>query len=397
MRFETKAIREQMERTHAREHSTPLYPTSSFTFEDAEHMRSTFAGETGDNVYSRFTNPNCQEFEQKMAALEGGEAAVATASGMSAIFSTFMGLLKTGDHVLLSRALFGSTYQQSINILPRYGIETSFVDPERMDEWDQKVQWNTKMLFLETPSNPGLVISDLEGANAFAKKHGLIFAVDNCFATPYLQQPITFGADLSVHSATKFIDGQGRVLGGMVVGKQEFVEDIRKFCRNTGPSLSPFNAWILSKSLETLAVRLDRHCESALAIATQLQDHPAIEQVRYPFLPNHPGYALAKKQMRHGGGLLTFELKGGLEAGRSFLDHLQMCSLTANLGDTRTIATHPASTTHAKLTSEAREEIGITDGLIRLSVGLEHIEDILKDLEYALSKVVSRVLEGNNI
>ena len=386
MKFETAAIRIQTPRTNEREHSTPLFPTSSFVFENAEQMRAMFAGEQTGNIYSRFTNPNCREFEEKIANLEGVDRAMATASGMAAIFASMMALLKQGDHVLLSRAIFGSTYKICINYFPKWGIEYTFVDPHHPELWEQSLRPNTKMLFLETPSNPGLDIIDLEVAGAFTKKHGLIFNVDNCFATPYLQQPAKYGADLIVHSATKFIDGQGRVVGGIIAGRKDLMEEVLKFVRSTGPSLSPFNAWILSKSLETLAVRLDRHCENALALATKLKEHSTVGKVNYPFLPSHPGYNIARKQMRHGGGMVTFELKGGLQQGQNFLDSIEMLSLSANLGDARTIVTHPASTTHSKLTEEERLEVGITSGLIRVSVGLEHIDDIWKDIAQALEK-----------
>ena len=385
MNFETKAIRIQTNRTTQREHSTPIFPTSSFVFDSAEHMRATFAGETPDNIYSRFMNPNCKELELKIAALEGTDDAVAVASGMAAVWAAILSFLKNGDHVLASRALFGSSYQMFINYLPKWGIECTFVDPVETDNWHTFIRPNTKMLFIESPSNPGLNIIDLEWAGQFAKAHHLIYNIDNCFATPYLQQPAKYGADLIVHSATKYIDGQGRVVGGLIAGRQDYIDEIKMFVRNSGPSLSPFNAWILSKSLETLAVRMDRHCENALQLALFLAQQKEISQVNYPFLPTHPAYEIAKKQMRMGGGVVTFELKGGLAHGRQFLDNLQMLSLSANLGDSRTIATHPASTTHAKLTPEARQEIGITDGMVRISVGLEHIEDIQKDIQQALS------------
>lgn len=384
MHFETKAIRLQQPRTAAREHSAPIYPTSSFIFDSAEHMRATFASETGDNVYSRFTNPNYRELEIKMAALEQTEDAVTTATGMAATFASFMPFLSSGDHIILSRAIFGSTYQQALNYLPQWGISATFIDPAQPDTWSAALQSNTKLIYLETPSNPGLVIIDLDWAVQFSREHNLLLVVDNCFATPYLQQPAKYGVDLIIHSATKFIDGQGRVLGGVVCGRQDLIDQIRKFCRNTGPAMSPFNAWIISKSLETLHVRMDRHCENALFLAEQLAVHSQVKEVNYPFLPSHSGYEIAIKQMRAGGGIVTFEVNGGLVKGREFLDRLQLISLSANLGDTRTIATHPASTTHAKLTEEARAEIGITNGLIRLSVGLEHREDILNDVVQAL-------------
>ncbi|MEZ4959674.1 MAG: O-succinylhomoserine sulfhydrylase [Saprospiraceae bacterium] len=388
MNFETLAIRLQTDRTQHREHSTPIFPTSSFVFDDAEQMRSMFADEMEGNIYSRFTNPSVREFEEKMAALEGMEDAFAMATGMAAVFASFMAFLKSGDHLLASRAVFGSTYTVITQFLPRWGITFDWLNGASPENWQQAVKPNTKMLFLETPSNPGLDIIDLDFAGKFAKDNHLIFNVDNCFATPYLQQPVKFGADLITHSATKFIDGQGRVLGGVVVGNKEQIAEVRKFCRSTGPSLSPFNAWVLSKSLETLAVRLDRHCENALALAHFLQKHEQVGKVTYPFLDTHPTCDIAKRQMKKGGGLVTFEVKGGLEQGRKFLDAIAMCSLSANLGDTRTIVTHPASTTHAKLTEEARQETGITNGLIRVSVGLEHIDDIVEDIDKALKKSV---------
>lgn len=388
MKFETKAIRLQAKRSEHREHSVPIFPTSSFVFDDAEQMRQLFAGEQEGNIYSRFTNPNCQEFEQKMAALEGVEAAFATATGMAAVFASFMSFLEAGDHLLASRALFGSSVTILTKHLPKWGIECSWINSNDIDNWEQHLRPNTKMLFVETPSNPGLDIIDLDAAGAFCKKHQLLFNVDNCFATPYLQQPAQYGADLIVHSATKFIDGQGRVMGGIIAGSKEKIELVKNFCRSSGPALSPFNAWILSKSLETLAVRLDRHCENALALAEWLSSHPQVIKVNYPFLDTHPAYAIAKKQMRQGGGIVTFEVKGGLAQGQKLLDKMQLCSLSTNLGDTRTIVTHPASTSHAKLTAAARQEVGITPGLLRVSVGLENIVDIIADLEQALEASV---------
>lgn len=384
MKFETLAIRIQTALTGEREHSTPMFPTSSFVFDDAEQMRATFADEQAGNIYSRFTNPNVKELEDKIAALEGTEDAVATASGMAAIFASFITHLRTGDHLISSRAIFGSTHTILTQYLPKWGIEVSLVDPADQVSWHLAVKTNTKMFFVETPSNPGLDIIDLVAAKTFCEKHSLILNVDNCFATPYLQQPALWGADLITHSATKYIDGQGRVLGGLVAGKKELITEIKKLCRSTGPSLSPFNAWVLSKSLETLAVRMDRHCDNAEHLATFLSNHPQANHVRYPFLETHPSMQIAKKQMKRGGGLVTFEIAGGLEQGKRFLDALKMLSLTANLGDTRSIATHPASTTHAKLTAEARADAGITDGLIRISAGLEHIDDIMQDIDQAL-------------
>ncbi|MFT5763898.1 MAG: O-succinylhomoserine sulfhydrylase [Saprospiraceae bacterium] len=384
MKFETKAIRIQTNRSGHREHSTPIFPTSSFVFEDAAQMRQVFAGEEPGNIYSRFTNPSVKEFEDKIAALEGVERAMATATGMAAIFASLLAFLKQGDHLIASRAVFGSTFQVLKTTLPEYGIECSFIDPIRIGDWENEIRPNTKMLFLETPSNPGLAISDLEQAAVFCKKHNLLFNVDNCFATPYLQNPAVYGADIITHSATKFIDGQGRVLGGVIAGSKEVIEKVYLFIRRTGASLSPFNAWILSKSLETLAVRMDRHCENALKLAHWLESHPKTLKVNYPFLISHPQYEVAKKQMRQGGGILTFEIEGGVEAGARFLDRLKMLSLTANLGDSRSIASHPASTTHLRIPIEDRLKIGITDGLIRISIGLEHIDDIIEDIENAL-------------
>jgi len=349
-------------------------------------MRAAFADETDDNIYSRFSNPNVKELVDRVCLLEGAEAGYATASGMSAVFGSFMALMKQGDHLLSCSSIFGSTHTVITKFLPKYGIEYSYVPANKPEEWEAAIRPNTKMIYLETPTNPGLDIIDLEFVSALAKKHNLILNVDNCFATPISQRPIDFGADLSVHSATKWMDGQGRVLGGVIVGKKELIHDIYLFCRSTGPALSPFNAWVLSKSLETLEVRMERHAANALKIAEALKDHAKISCVRYPFLPDHPQYKIAKKQMRDGGGIVCFELKGGVESGRKFLDALKMLSLTANLGDTRSIASHPASTTHAKLTEAERQAVNITPGLIRISVGLEHPDDVLNDILQALEK-----------
>ncbi len=369
------------------EHSSPLFLTSSFCFDNAEEMRAAFADESDDNIYSRFSNPNVQEFVDKMVALEGAEAGYATASGMAAVFGSFMALLKKGDHLLSCSSVFGSTHTVINKYLPNYGIEYSYVSADNPAEWEAAIKPNTKMIYLETPTNPGLAVIDLAFVNDLAKKHKLLLNVDNCFATPISQRPIDFGADLVVHSATKWIDGQGRVLGGVVVGKKDLIQDIYMFCRSTGPALSPFNAWVLSKSLETLDVRMERHAKNALVVATALEKHPKINVVKYPFLPSHPQHAIAKKQMKDGGGIVCFELNGGLESGKKFLNSLQMLSLTANLGDTRSIASHPASTTHAKLTEEERQATNITPGLIRISTGLEHTDDILEDILQALEKV----------
>lgn len=386
MKPETKAIRIQTERTQEHEHSTPLFLTSSFVFDDAEHMRATFADENEDNIYSRFSNPNVREFTDKLSALEGTEAGFATASGMSAVFASFLSFLKAGDHLLACSSIFGSTHTVISKYLPKWGISYSYADISKPETWESLIRPETKMIFAETPTNPGLDIIDLEWLGKLAKKHNVLLNIDNCFATPALQQPATYGADLITHSATKFIDGQGRVLGGAVLGKKDLVKEVYLFCRSTGPSLSPFNAWILSKSLETLHLRMERHSENALKLAEQLEAHADIASVKYPFLKSHPQFEIAKKQMKSGGGVLAFELKGGLSQGRKFLDHIRMCSLTANLGDTRTTVTHPASTTHAKLTEAERLAVGITPGLVRVSVGLEHITDIANDIEQALKQ-----------
>src|SRR5690349_6871690 len=382
--FETEAIRRQHERTDFREHSVPLYLTSSFVFDDAEQARAMFADEIPGNIYSRYSNPNTNEFVEKLCAMEGAEDGIATASGMAAMYSSMAALLKSGDHVLACRSVFGSTHQILNVIFPRFGISHSYTDVNEPDTWESKIQPNTKMIFVETPSNPALDLIDLEWLGKLAAKHKLILNVDNCFATPYLQSPVKCGAHIVTHSATKFMDGQGRVIGGVILGTRELIKEIRFFARHTGPSMSPFNAWILSKSLETLAVRMDRHCQNALALATYLENHDAISRVKYPFLQSHPQYDLAKKQMRHGGGLVTFEIKGGLDRGRNFLNSLKMISHTPNLGDTRTIAIHPASTTHSKLTDAERAAVGIMPGLIRISVGLEDLKDIIADVQQAL-------------
>jgi len=382
----TQAIRIQSQRTQQQEHSTPLYLTSSFTFDEAEAMRAAFADETDDNIYSRFSNPNVDEFIAKMCALEGADAGFATSTGMSAIFSSMFALLSKGDHLICCSSVFGSTFTMVTKYLSRFGIESTLVPANDNAAWEAAVKPNTKMVYMETPTNPQLEVLDLEWIGQFSKKHGLILNVDNCFATPLLQRPIDFGADLVVHSATKWIDGQGRVLGGVIVGRADLIKDIYLFCRNTGPSMSPFNAWVLSKSLETLDVRMQRHCENALKIAETLQSNPNVSWVKYPFLKGHPQYDIARKQMKLGGGVLCFEIKGGLQAGRKFLDALEMLSVTANLGDTRSIASHPASTTHSRLSDAERLSVGITPGLIRISVGLEKVKDTIADIAQALEK-----------
>jgi len=384
--FETEAIRTQLERSQFQEHSTPLYLTSSFVFEDVEEMRASFTEEKERNIYTRFSNPNTTEFVEKVVQMEGAEEGYAFATGMAAIFSTFSALLNSGDHIVSARSVFGSTHTLFTKYFPKWNIETSYFDINNPDEIESLIQPSSKILYAESPTNPGVDIIDLELLGKIAKKHKLLLIIDNCFATPYIQQPIKFGADLVIHSATKLMDGQGRVLGGVVVGKSELVREIYLFSRNTGPALSPFNAWVLSKSLETLAVRVDKHCENALKLAKFLENHVEVSKVKYPFLKSHPQYKIAKKQMKLGGNILAIEVKGGLEAGKKFLNAIKMCSLSANLGDTRTIVTHPASTTHSKLSNEEQLAAGITPGLVRISVGLEHISDIIEDINQALTK-----------
>ncbi len=382
--FETIAIRAKMNQTAEKEHSTPLFLTSSFTFDSAEEGAGIFSGELAGNLYSRFSNPNTDEFINKLCLLEDCEMGVAVASGMQSVYLPMAALLQQGDHIVSSSAIFGNSLYIIKNILTKNGIEYTLVDVDDNAQWEAAIRPNTKMFYVESPSNPTLKLADLEFLGNLSKKHDIIFTIDNCFATPYLQQPSKFGADIVMHSATKYIDGQGRVLGGAILGKEKYVKPCYDFNRRTGASLSPFNAWILSKSLETLALRMEKHCENALALAKHLENHPEIEKVIYPHLPSHPQYELAKKQMLHGGGLVGCELKGGKERGARFLNALKMHSLTANLGDTRSIATHSASTTHSKVSTEDQLKVGITPGFLRFSVGLEHIDDIIKDIDNAI-------------
>ena len=383
-KFETEAIRTQIERSQYLEHSSPIYLTSSFVFEDAEDMRASFAEEKDRNIYSRYSNPNSSEFIDKVCKMEGAEDGFAFASGMAAVFSTFAALLDSGDHIISARSVFGSTHSLFTNFFPKWNITHSFFKIDELESIDELVTPNTKIIYAESPTNPGVDILDLEALGKIAKRHNLILIIDNCFASPYLQQPIKFGADLVIHSGTKLIDGQGRVLAGITVGSRDLIDKIYRFSRITGPALSPFNAWVLSKSLETLAVRVDRHCENALKLAEYLEQHQKVNWVKYPFLKSHPKYEIAKKQMKAGGCVVAFEVKGGLEEGRKFFDAIKLLSLSANLGDSRSIITHPASTTHSKLSNEDRLAVGITDGSVRISVGLEHIEDIIQDIDQAL-------------
>lgn len=384
-RNETLAIRIQNERSQEAEHSVPLYLTSSYVFDDAEQMRAAFSDEIEANIYSRYSNPNVDELLEKVAVLEAGEAAWATATGMAAVFTTFAALLQNGDHIVSSKSVFGSTHQLFVNILPKWGITTTYVDAMDYEAYEQAIKPETKFVYIETPSNPGLDIIDIKRLSAICKANQMLLVVDNCFATPVLQQPLKLGADIVIHSATKYMDGQGRVLGGLIVSTGEIIAKIQGFARHSGPALSPFNAWVLSKSLETLHLRMEKHCEQALEIAKRLEQNPQVDWVKYPFLESHPQQEVAKSQMKYGGGIVTFQLKGGLENGRKFLNGLNLFSLTPNLGDSRSIATHPASTTHSKLQPHEREAVGISDGLVRLSIGLEHLEDIWEDIEQALN------------
>lgn len=389
-KFETLAIRTQAERSQHREHAVPLYLTSSFVFDSAEQAAAIFSGEETGYQYSRFSNPSTDEFTEKLRLLEGAEAATATATGMAAVNTVMMGILKAGDHVVASSAIFGNSLHIIKSILPNFGVEHTLVDVDNNEAWERAIRPNTRLIFVETPSNPTLKIADLTFLGALCRKHNIIFVVDNCFATPFLQKPIQFGADLVVHSATKYIDGQGRVLGGVILGKQKYVDLCYDYVRRTGASLSPFNAWVLSKSIETLALRMERHCENAEKVARFLANHEEIETIVYPHHVSHPQFELAKKQLRLGGGLVGCELKGGKERGARFLNALKLHSLTANLGDTRSIATHPASTTHSKLSEEEQLAVGITAGFIRFSVGLEHIDDIINDIEQAIKQSNNR-------
>lgn len=383
-KFETQAIRAQMERSENNEHSAPLYLTSSFVFDTADDMRAAFNDESDAFIYSRYTNPNNNEFVNKVCLMEGAEAGVALASGMAAIYTTFMALLKSGDHVVSCSSVFGATHALFTKYFPKLNISHSYFNIKNPNDIEKLIKPETRFIYLETPTNPAIELIDLEFVAAIAKKHNKLLIVDNCFATPYLQQPIKHGADLVIHSATKYMDGQGRVLGGVVVGKKELINEIYLFGRITGPSMSPFNAWVLSKSLETLALRMDRHCENALHIAEALEKNSALENVSYPFLKSHPHHSIAKKQMKAGGGIITVTVKGGLEGAKKFMDKFQLIKISPNLGDSRTIATHPASSTHCKLSEEERLSVGISQGLIRISIGLENKEDILDDIQQAL-------------
>jgi O-succinylhomoserine sulfhydrylase len=385
-KFETNSIRIQTKRSQHKEHSVPVFETSSFVFSSAEEARDVFAEAIEGNIYTRYSNPNTDEFIQKLCSMEGAEDGIATSSGMAAVFLSMISILQPGDHLLAPKQIFGTTYLLITQVLSRWGISHTFVDCSDTGSWEKNILPTTKMIYAETPSNPGLELIDLKWLCKLAEKHGLYVVIDNCFATPYLQNPIKSGADLVIHSATKFIDGQGRTISGAILGSRESIKDVRMYSRIIGPTMAPHTAWLLSKSLETLAVRMERHCSNALKLAQYLEKNAAVEWVKYPFLPSHPQYKLAKKQMKLGGGLVTFELKGGIKRAMRFLNALRLLSLTSNLGDSRTSVTHPPTTTHSKLSAQERKESGVTDGMIRVSVGLEHIDDIIEDIEQAIIK-----------
>jgi O-succinylhomoserine sulfhydrylase len=381
---ETRLIRTRARASQHREQVTPLYMASGFTFDSAEQARAVYSGEQPGYVYTRWDNPNSDELVARLCALEGAEAGLPMASGMAALFTVLAGLLNSGDHVVASRSLFGATHQLLTTILPRWGISHSYADCELTETWPALFRPETRLCLVETPSNPGLTLVDLAWAAALCRERDALLVVDNTFATPLGQRPLALGADLVVHSTTKFLDGQGRTIGGAILGDRLVINELTHFARQTGPTLSPFNSWLLSQSLETLPLRMERHCANALALAEWLSGRAGVETVRYPFLPSHPQAALARRQMSAGGGVVTFELAGGLPAGRRFLDALKMCDIVANLGDARTTVTHPASTTHSALTDGERRATGITPGLIRVSVGLEHTDDIIADIDQAI-------------
>ncbi len=383
--LETLAVRAGIHRSQFNEHSEAMYLTSSFVFENAAQAAARFSGQEPGNIYARFTNPTVTVFQERLAALEGAEFCVATSSGMSAILSCVMGLLSAGDHIIASRSIFGTTVQLFGNILKRFGIETTFVSLTDVSAWQAAVQPNTKLLFVETPSNPLTEVCDIGALSSVAKQAGAWLAVDNCFCTPMLQRPLELGADIVIHSATKYLDGQGRVLGGAVLGKKELMEGVYGFLRTAGPTLSAFNAWVILKGLETLKIRMDAHSQNALALAQWLEQHPQVDRVYYPGLASHPQHGLAMKQQKSGGGILSFDVKGGKDAAWRVVDHTRMLSITANLGDTKTTITHPATTTHSRVTAEARAASGISDGLLRVAVGLEAIGDIQADLARGLN------------
>lgn len=382
---ETLAVRAGQHRTPEGEHAEPIFPTSSYVFESAAAAAARFSGEQPGNIYSRFTNPTVRTFEERLAAMEGGERCVATASGMSAIYATCAGLLKTGDHIVSSRSIFGSTTVLFTNFMQKFGIETTFVSQDDVQDWAQAVRSETRLFFLETPSNPLTAIADIRALADLAHANDCLLAVDNCFCTPVLQRPLELGADIVIHSATKYLDGQGRCVGGAVVGSEDIVGDgVYGFLRTCGPTMSPFNAWVFLKGLETLSLRMKAHCASAQTLAEWLQQQPRVERVFYPGLASHPQHALAGNQQSGYGGIVSFEVKGGQAAAWKLIDSTQICSITANLGDAKTTITHPATTTHGRLTPEQRADAGIADGLVRVAVGLETLDDLVDDLQRGL-------------
>jgi O-succinylhomoserine sulfhydrylase len=386
--FETLAVRAGVTRSQFNEHAEAMYLTSSFVFDDAAQAAQRFSGEDEGMVYSRYTNPTVQMLEARLAALEGAQCCVATSSGMSAILGVVMSLMQAGEHVVASRSLFGATVQLFNGVLKRFGIETTFVEPTRLDQWRSAVRPNTRLLFVETPSNPLTELVDIAELSAIARQSGALLVVDNCFCTPALQRPLEHGADIIVHSATKYLDGQGRVLGGAVLGRKEVIEaPMTSFLRSAGPTLSPFNAWVILKGLETLKLRMQAHSKSALEVARWLEQHPRVARVYYPGLASHAQHDLAMRQQSTGGGIVSFEVNGGRDEAWKVIDATQMISITANLGDAKSTITHPASTTHGRLAPEVREAAGITEGLVRIAVGLESVEDITADLERGLSSI----------
>lgn len=385
---QTIAVRAGYDQTPEQENSEAIFPTSSFRYESAQQAADRFSGKDAGNVYSRYTNPTVRAFEQRLALMEGGEACVGTASGMAAILSTFMAICEAGDHIISSQSIFGTTKMLFSKYLKKFGVEVTFVSQTDVSEWEAAIKDNTKAFFLETPSNPLTEVADLTALSNLAKKNDCLLIVDNCFCTPILQKPIEWGADIVIHSATKFLDGQGRVIGGAVVGSESLVgEEVRGFMRTCGPTMSPFNAWVFLKGLETLAIRMRAHCENALALAYWLEAHPKVEKVFYPGLESHPQYDLAQTQQKAGGGLVSFRVKGSQQDAWTVIDQTRLLSITANLGDVKTIITHSASTTHSRVSEEDRKKAGITDNLIRISVGIESIEDIKTDLARGLDLI----------
>jgi len=387
LELETLAVRAGIHRSQFNEHSEALYLTSSFVFRDAAEAAARFSGEVPGMVYSRYTNPTVSALQERLAAMEGAECCIATASGMSAILGCVMALMKAGSHIVSSRSIFGATVQLFGNMMQRFGVDTTFVPATDVAAWERAIRPNTRLLFLETPSNPLTEISDVAALAEVAHRHGALLVVDNCFCTPALQRPLELGADIVMHSATKFLDGQGRVLGGAVLGRRELILDgMIAFLRSCGPTLSPFNAWVILKGLETLGLRMQAHSKAALELAQWLEQHPKVDRVYYPGLASHPQHALAARQQRSGGGIVSFDVRGGREAAWKVVDSTQLISITANLGDTKTTITHPASTTHGRIAPEARKAAGIGEGLLRVAVGLEAVSDIKADLARGLSK-----------